>query len=79
MYFDDLASLDEMYKKIPEDVVRDQWISLVNFWKTKTAKVRTTLLILIISKSYNKMPLKILVSMLFFISNMINNFILASE
>ncbi|OAY76594.1 hypothetical protein ACMD2_25232, partial [Ananas comosus] len=37
-YFDDLASLDEMYKKVPEDIVRDQWISLVNFWKTETAK-----------------------------------------
>ncbi|XP_020080553.1 uncharacterized protein LOC109704196 isoform X3 [Ananas comosus] len=37
-YFDDLASLDEMYKKVLEDIVRDQWISLVNFWKTETAK-----------------------------------------
>nr|CAD1830144.1 unnamed protein product [Ananas comosus var. bracteatus] len=37
-YFDDLASLDEMYKKVPEDIVRDQWISLVNFWKTETAE-----------------------------------------
>ncbi|XP_020080552.1 uncharacterized protein LOC109704196 isoform X2 [Ananas comosus] len=40
-YFDDLASLDEMYKKVLEDIVRDQWISLVNFWKTETAKLRS--------------------------------------
>lgn len=43
-YFDERASLKELHSKAPEDVVNDQWISLVNFWKSDAGKVGIMLL-----------------------------------
>lgn len=44
-HFDELASLKELYKKVPKDVIKDQWIYLVDFWKSDEGKVQIILLL----------------------------------
>lgn len=38
-YFNEKASLKELYSLVPKDVVKDQWIYLVDFWKSNEGKV----------------------------------------
>lgn len=44
-HFDELASLKELYKKVPKDVIKDQWTYLVDFWKSDEGKVQIILLL----------------------------------
>jgi hypothetical protein len=40
MYFDDnYKSIDELCKNIPDDVIKDQWINLIYYWKSDKTKV----------------------------------------
>ncbi|OAY62811.1 hypothetical protein ACMD2_09523 [Ananas comosus] len=40
-YFDEKASLKELYNLVPKDVIKDQWVYLVDFWKSNEGKARS--------------------------------------
>ena len=37
--YDDISNISILHDKVPPDVLKDQWISLVNFWRLEEGQV----------------------------------------